>query len=61
MSPNANKVRTRALAEELGVSIDTIARWARTDKTLAACRWRRGWWDVTALRAGGYLQAVANA
>ncbi len=61
MNPAANKVRTAALAALLGISPDTLDRWARETAELAACRWRRGWWDVRALRAAGFLQEVASA
>lgn len=56
MNPNANKIRSRVLAAELGVSLATLERWARREAALAGCRWKRGWWDVTALRAAGFLQ-----
>jgi hypothetical protein len=59
VNPNANKVSSETLAKqfgERGISVDTLDRWARQDPKLAACRWRKGWWDVRKLRAAGYLQ-----
>ena len=61
MSPQANKVPSRILAEELGISIDTLDRWARETPELAACRWRKGWWDVSLLRGAGFLQPMPMA
>ncbi len=61
LNPAALKVRTVVLAEVLDTTPNSLARWAREKKELAACRWRRGWWDVRALRAAGFLQEVARA
>lgn len=61
MKSQANKLPSRLLAKELRISGDTLRRWAREKPDLADCRWRKGWWDVRALRAAGYLQAVAHA
>ena len=60
MNPQAAKIPSQVLAELLGITIDTLDRWAREHTNLSCCRFRKGWWDVRKLRANGWLLPVGE-
>lgn len=52
-----NLIRSRDLAKELGVNIDTVCLWARKDARIKSAKFKRGWFKVQVLRDLGVLSA----
>jgi hypothetical protein len=59
--PAQNLIRSRDLANELGVCINTICDWSRKDLRFKAAKFKRGWFSVQKLRDAGVLSTPVHS
>ncbi len=54
-------IKSRDLAQMLGVKLNTLCIWTHTDKRFRACHFKRGWFSVQALREQKILVTPTTA